>query len=147
MEKEYIDRNALLNEISKNANRSMVGEASPPYLDWKDVVCSIKDMPHEEVISKAEHDAVLRELAVYRRICGDLVIKDDEVVGTSVGKEVIFIRSDTAKILRDQAVENAVEETTRKLVHHFANKIINACDKHKESMQNLLDTYKEQEDE
>lgn len=38
---EYIDKDKVIEEIARLANRSMVGEIDEPYLDWKTVVSVI----------------------------------------------------------------------------------------------------------
>ena len=50
----YIDADALIEEIARLANRSMVGEIDEPYLDWKTVVSKIYDAPTADVVPKSE---------------------------------------------------------------------------------------------
>jgi DNA-directed RNA polymerase subunit RPC12/RpoP len=50
MIEEYINKGKLIEEIRKAASRSMVGEISEPYLDWKTVVSFIFDAPAEAVV-------------------------------------------------------------------------------------------------
>ena len=56
MGKEYIDRNGLLRTIYAAANRSSLGETSPPYLSWTEVITYIQDAPIEDVVPREECD-------------------------------------------------------------------------------------------
>lgn len=56
MQKEYIDRNSLLRTIYAAANRSSLGETSPPRLSWTEVITYIQDAPIEDVVPREECD-------------------------------------------------------------------------------------------
>ena len=45
----YIDKDKVIEEITRLANRSMVGEIDEPYLDWKTVVSVIFDAQTADV--------------------------------------------------------------------------------------------------
>lgn len=45
----YIDKDKVIEEIARLANRSMVGEIDEPYSDWKTVVSVIFDAPTADV--------------------------------------------------------------------------------------------------
>ena len=49
MDNEYINKGKLIEEISKAASRSMIGEIDEPYLDWRTVVSFIFDATAESV--------------------------------------------------------------------------------------------------
>jgi hypothetical protein len=49
-EKEYIERGALLQRISLQANRTRLGEISEPYMTWKDVLAEIMCSPAADVV-------------------------------------------------------------------------------------------------
>lgn len=46
----YIDKDKVIEEISRLANRSMVGEIDEPYLDWKTVASVIFNAPTADVV-------------------------------------------------------------------------------------------------
>lgn len=52
----HIDADKVIEEISRLANRSMVGEIDEPYLDWKTVVSVIFDAPTADVVPKSEYE-------------------------------------------------------------------------------------------
>ncbi len=45
----YKDVDLILKEVYRRANRTSLGESTTPYLDWKEIVCIIKEAPIADV--------------------------------------------------------------------------------------------------
>ena len=54
MNKEYVDRRLIFNEVARAANRGTVGEITVPYLSWKDTLNIIRETPSEQVYPRGE---------------------------------------------------------------------------------------------
>jgi hypothetical protein len=54
MDKEYVDRKTIFNEVIRRANRGTVGETTIPYLSWKDTIEIIRETPLEQVYPRGE---------------------------------------------------------------------------------------------
>lgn len=75
-----------------------------------------------DVAPKSEVEELKEELATYRRVCGELIIRDGIVVGKSVGKEVEYIHRDISKILRQMAIREAKRDVAREIFEDIERK-------------------------
>ena len=95
---KYIDKDKVIEEIARLANRSMVGEIDEPYLDWKTVVSAIFDAPTADVqevryckfelvqdgkgvCSNCHRLDSIDKLAKYCRYCGASIKWEDDSNG------------------------------------------------------------------
>ena len=62
----YIDKDKVIDEIARLANRSIVGEMDEPYLDWKTVVSVIFDAQAADVQEVRHGRWISNELGGYK---------------------------------------------------------------------------------
>ena len=60
MSKEYIERNEVLRQVRLAANRTALGESTPPFLHWTDVVSIVFDAPVENVEPRVEAEWIAK---------------------------------------------------------------------------------------
>ena len=63
------------------------------------------------------------EIERYRKIVGDLVIRDGEVVGIIDGKETRYIDKSVSNVLKTMAVNRAKADTVRKMQERLKKKM------------------------
>ena len=61
----------------------------------------------------------------YERVCGKLAIRDGEVVGITVGKEVEYISKDIARVQKNLAVNTAKTEVAREIMKEVRQALLN----------------------